>query len=74
MRTLLKSNILSLKSPHNWDHITNQIGMFCYTGLSTEQVHMRVCIMYVCMYVCMYVRQCICTHRYIGKHTRILYT
>ena len=25
-------------NPHNWAHITDQIGMFCFTGLSPEQV------------------------------------
>ena len=25
-------------NPHNWQHITDQIGMFCFTGLSQEQV------------------------------------
>ncbi|KAH9952154.1 aspartate amino-transferase [Amylocystis lapponica] len=26
-----------LKTPGNWDHIVNQIGMFSFTGISTEQ-------------------------------------
>lgn len=26
------------KTPGNWDHIVNQIGMFSFTGLSPEQV------------------------------------
>jgi len=38
MRSLLKSNLKSLGSTKNWDHITSQIGMFCYTGLTPEQV------------------------------------
>eukprot|EP00483_Globobulimina_turgida_P010592 UN10613 len=38
MRDLLKSNLKEQGSELNWDHITNQIGMFCYTGLSPEQV------------------------------------
>jgi aspartate aminotransferase len=38
MRHKLKSHLVELKNPHNWDHITKQIGMFCYTGLSPEQV------------------------------------
>jgi hypothetical protein len=25
-------------SQRNWEHITNQIGMFCFTGLSQDQV------------------------------------
>lgn len=38
MRTDLKSGLESLGSTHNWDHVVNQIGMFCYTGLTPEQV------------------------------------
>jgi aspartate aminotransferase len=39
MRTQLKDQLVNqYKSKLNWDHITNQIGMFCYTGLSPEQV------------------------------------
>lgn len=38
MRHLLKSNLESLGSKKDWSHVTSQIGMFCYTGLSGEQV------------------------------------
>lgn len=38
MRTALRSEVEALGSPHNWSHITSQIGMFCYTGLSAAQV------------------------------------
>ncbi|KEF55061.1 aspartate aminotransferase [Exophiala aquamarina CBS 119918] len=38
MRALLKQNLKDLGSKHNWDHITNQIGMFAYTGLTAEQM------------------------------------
>ncbi|KAK9463982.1 pyridoxal phosphate-dependent transferase [Lipomyces oligophaga] len=38
MRSLLKSNLEQLGSQLNWSHITSQIGMFCYTGLSPQQV------------------------------------
>lgn len=39
MRKQLKQHLVhDLKSKHNWDHITNQIGMFCFTGLTPEQV------------------------------------
>ncbi len=37
-RSLLKQNLEKLGSKKNWDHITSQIGMFCYTGLKPEQV------------------------------------
>ncbi len=39
MRQLLFSHLVhTYQSKLSWDHITNQIGMFCYTGLSPEQV------------------------------------
>ena len=38
MRKQLKDNLKAFGSKHNWDHIVNQIGMFCYTGMTPEQV------------------------------------
>lgn len=38
LRTSLKQGLQQLGSQRNWDHITRQIGMFCYTGLNAEQV------------------------------------
>uniref|UniRef100_A0A8D2DCP8 Aspartate aminotransferase n=1 Tax=Sciurus vulgaris TaxID=55149 RepID=A0A8D2DCP8_SCIVU len=38
MRTQLVSNLKKEGSTHNWQHITDQIGMFCFTGLKPEQV------------------------------------
>ncbi|KAB5583480.1 pyridoxal phosphate-dependent transferase [Coniochaeta sp. 2T2.1] len=38
MRALLKSNLEKLGSKHDWSHITSQIGMFAYTGLTPEQM------------------------------------
>lgn len=38
MRTQLRENLAKEGSTLNWQHITNQIGMFCYTGLKPEQV------------------------------------
>lgn len=38
MRKALKENLEKLGSPLSWDHITNQIGMFCYSGMTPEQV------------------------------------
>jgi len=31
-------NLKELGSKRDWSHITNQIGMFCYSGLTGEQV------------------------------------
>jgi aspartate aminotransferase, cytoplasmic len=38
MRKALKANLDELKTPGNWDHIVNQIGMFSFTGLTEKQV------------------------------------
>jgi len=38
MRHLLVQNLKKEGSSHNWQHITDQIGMFCFTGLSEAQV------------------------------------
>ncbi|KAI9678477.1 MAG: aspartate transaminase aat1 [Trizodia sp. TS-e1964] len=38
MRALLKKNLEDLGSKHDWSHITSQIGMFAYTGLTPEHM------------------------------------
>jgi len=38
MRTGLKDRLLQLGTPGTWEHITDQIGMFSYTGLNEKQV------------------------------------
>ena len=38
MRSTLKRKLEDLGSQRNWSHITDQIGMFCYTGLKPDQV------------------------------------
>jgi len=37
MRKGLRERLEKLKTPGTWNHITEQIGMFSYTGLSVEQ-------------------------------------
>lgn len=37
MRALLKANLIKVGAKGNWDHITNQIGMFSFTGLTLKQ-------------------------------------
>lgn len=37
MRKQLRARLEDLKTPGNWEHITNQIGMFSYTGLTNAQ-------------------------------------
>lgn len=39
MRTALRSNLEALKTPGTWNHITDQIGMFSFTGLNESQVN-----------------------------------
>jgi aspartate aminotransferase len=39
MRIQLKSKLEEAGSTKDWSHITRQIGMFCYTGLNSEQVN-----------------------------------
>jgi len=38
MRTQLVDNLKALGSKKDWSHINKQIGMFCFTGLTPEQV------------------------------------
>jgi len=42
MRDVLRQNLEALGTPGTWNHITDQIGMFSYTGLSTAQVERMV--------------------------------
>ena len=36
MRALLRSTLQKIGAPGTWNHITDQIGMFSYTGLSEK--------------------------------------
>jgi aspartate aminotransferase, mitochondrial len=38
MRTVLRTHLEELGSKRSWDHVTRQIGMFAFSGLSKEQV------------------------------------
>lgn len=40
MRKQLRDNLEKMKTPGTWSHITEQIGMFSYTGLNEKQVEM----------------------------------
>lgn len=37
MRTALRNNLESL-SGDSWQHVTDQIGMFCFSGMTSEHV------------------------------------
>lgn len=39
MRHQLRSRLEALGSKLDWNHMTSQIGMFCFTGLNPEQVN-----------------------------------
>ena len=39
MRTRLRDELEAAGSTHDWAHITNQIGMFAFTGLNKDQVN-----------------------------------
>lgn len=38
MRKSLREKLEEMKTPGTWNHITDQIGMFSFTGLSEKQV------------------------------------
>ena len=38
MRAGILNKITDLGNPHDWTHVTSQIGMFAYTGLSKDAV------------------------------------
>jgi aspartate aminotransferase len=40
MRALLRKGLEDRHTPGDWSHITTQIGMFAYTGLTVEQVNL----------------------------------
>ncbi|KAG5683728.1 hypothetical protein PVAND_012993 [Polypedilum vanderplanki] len=42
MRKLLREELENLKTPGTWEHITQQIGMFSYTGLTEAQVKILI--------------------------------
>ena len=42
MRSSLRKELELLTPQRSWNHITDQIGMFCYTGLGKEQCHRLV--------------------------------
>jgi len=42
MRDVLRQILESQQTPGTWNHVTDQIGMFSYTGLATEQVERMV--------------------------------
>ena len=37
MRNLLRKELETIKAPGNWEHVTGQIGMFSFTGLTVAQ-------------------------------------
>lgn len=42
MRKALRQHLEDMKTPGSWNHITEQIGMFSYTGLNVNQVRFLI--------------------------------
>ncbi|CDQ93139.1 unnamed protein product [Oncorhynchus mykiss] len=42
MRASLQAKLQALETPGTWDHITQQIGMFSFTGLNPKQVEYMI--------------------------------
>lgn len=42
VRTQLRDNLKKEGSNRNWEHITNQIGMFCFTGMKANEVNSTI--------------------------------
>ncbi|KAG2686144.1 hypothetical protein I3760_10G164000 [Carya illinoinensis] len=38
MRITLRETLEKLGGPFSWEHITNQVGMFCFSGLSPDEI------------------------------------
>ncbi|KAI6673306.1 hypothetical protein NL676_001212 [Syzygium grande] len=38
IREALRDSLEKLGSPLNWEHITNQVGMFCFSGITRQQI------------------------------------
>ena len=50
MRKLLRENIEKSGSSRSWQHITDQIGMFAYTGLTgSGDAKSAACLQHVCL-------------------------
>jgi aspartate aminotransferase, mitochondrial len=47
MRQQLVDNLKQNGSKKNWQHITDQIGMFCFTGLNQQQVKYKKKFIYL---------------------------
>ncbi len=45
MRKRLRDGLAREGSSKNWEHITDQIGMFCFTGMKPDQV---TCVVELC--------------------------
>jgi aspartate/tyrosine/aromatic aminotransferase len=47
VRTQLRDNLKKEGSQRDWSHITDQIGMFCFTGMNQQQVCKQSCIGFI---------------------------
>lgn len=51
MRQTLTDNLRKCGSTRDWSHITNQIGMFCFTGLKSSEVLYSILFIFIIMYI-----------------------
>lgn len=50
IRAKLKSQLAAEGTTKNWNHITDQIGMFCYTGINPKQVYLlNLSLIFICI-------------------------
>ncbi|XP_027337275.1 aspartate aminotransferase, mitochondrial-like [Abrus precatorius] len=49
MRTTLRCSLEDLDSSSNWEHITAQVGMFCFSGLTPEQIELLEKVFHIYM-------------------------
>jgi aspartate aminotransferase len=50
MRGLLRSKLEAKSTNKSWNHITDQIGMFCFTGLTKDQVILIIIEIQILLY------------------------
>lgn len=51
MRSSLRSALEAAGAPGTWNHVTDQIGMFCYSGMTGEMVCQYVVVSVCCLNV-----------------------
>lgn len=65
MRQTLTNSLKKCGSSRDWSHITNQIGMFCFTGLTTPEVLYLILFIFIVTNLFLF----ICIIYFIGRKT-----